>query len=127
MKIENDIKMKPGKQSTEFIGKVIIQLVIAVNMLLSILKLPALSISPEESLAAAGAIEALWLAFRQWNKRLELTSQTAITATDKAIELESIKSFSRIREMQTKHRLRMEEIKTINEVEKESKDEVEIK
>lgn len=82
-----DITLKPGKNSTEFIGKVVLQLVIIANLGLKFFKLPALDISPEESIAIAGAIETVWMIFRQWNKRLELSSQT------KLMELKSTHEF----------------------------------
>lgn len=73
-----EIKLKPGKQSTEFYGKVVLQVVLFINMLLGIFKLPALDVSPEMTISIAGGIEALWLMFRQLNKNKELTIQQKV-------------------------------------------------
>ena len=109
-----DITLKPGKNSTEFIGKVILQAIIIVNLGLKFFKLPAIDLSPEETLAIAGGIEAVWMIFRQWNKRLELSSKTALIAGDKALTLESYKADMKLKELQMRHDHEMEKVKAIN-------------
>jgi hypothetical protein len=111
--------LEPGKKSTEFIGKVVIQILVILNAILHVLNKPSLAISPEVSVAIAGGIEAIWIVFRQWNKRLELTAQSAIMHAHKAIEMEATKSAARLRENQAMHQLNLEKLKFENHLKKE--------
>ena len=91
-----NVALKPGNQSTEFMGKLILQIIVIVNLILNAFKFPAFDVSPEVSLSIAGGIEGVWMIFRQWNKRLELTSKTALAVAEKGLTLESIKSNSQL-------------------------------
>jgi len=77
-----EISLKPGSQSTEFLGKVTLQVILVINIILQTCKLPAIEVSPEMSVAIAGGIEALWLMFRQFNKKKELEMKQAVATTE---------------------------------------------
>lgn len=112
--------LKPGKQSTEFIGKVILQIVIIVNAILNVFNLPSMAISPEVSLSIAGGIEAIWLIFRQWNKKRQLDAQTSIIAAQKVIELQATRSAGALREGQARHQQNLESTKFKASLEEEA-------
>jgi hypothetical protein len=110
-----NVTLEPGRRSTEFTGKVILQIIIITNLFLNLFKLPSLDVSPEISLGIAGGIEAVWMIFRQWNKRLELSTQTAVAIAEKSIKMEGVKAAVKIREMQTEHAHKMEQMKLSKE------------
>ena len=103
--------LKAGKNSTEFIGKVVLQFVIIINLGLRFFNLPSMDISPEGSVIIAGSIETVWIMFRQWNKRLELSSRTAVIVANGAKDIEKMRSDSKHTEMQSKHYHDMEKLK----------------
>ena len=116
-----EIKLKPGKQSTEFYGKVILQVILLINVVLGMFKLPALAISPEVAVSVAGGIEALWLVFRQFNKNKELTIQQKVREAESNEQLgEAIQAANNLQAVQMQFENNMNNLsKKMEELKKE--------
>jgi hypothetical protein len=120
--MKTEIKLKPGSQSTEFYGKVIIQVILLINVLLGMLKLPALTlISPEMAISIAGGIEALWLMFRQINKNKELTIQQRVRDSESNEQLgEAINAANNLQSVQMAFQNQMDDMaKRMDDLKKE--------
>ena len=71
--------LKPGKSSSEFTGKITMQVVLGIvaltNLVLEQLGHDALLMDAETAALIAIALEALWALLRQGNKALEIRAQ----------------------------------------------------
>lgn len=65
--------MKPGIKTTEFWGKVVLQIILLVNMIAD-----AVVISDELAISIIASIEGLYMVWRQWSKNAELQRQAAL-------------------------------------------------
>ena len=83
-------KLKPGAQSSEFKGKLAMQvvalIVTIVNGIRQAMDLEPIVLSAEHAALAVVVLEAIWMIWRQHNKFAEIKAQAQVSVADKNLE-----------------------------------------
>lgn len=78
--------------STEFRGKLLLQAVVGLNAILEAVGLPAVPITPETSLLVAAGLEALYMSWRQLNKRAAVHGRVKIAEANARVRAAAAKA-----------------------------------
>lgn len=82
--------LKPGSKSTEFKGKLAMQVVALIVTLLNgarqMMDLEPVVMDAESAALAVVVLEALWMIWRQHNKNAEIRAQAQVSVADRNLE-----------------------------------------